>query len=88
MVIIMNNKILIRLYVPHLSKEFEVLIPVNERVGKIVEKLKKTIYELSDQTFEMNRNYNLIDSNTGTIYEYNNIIRDTNIKHAKKLILI
>ncbi len=84
----MNNKILIRLYVPHLSKEFEVLIPVNERVGKIVEKLKKTIYELSDQTFEMNRNYNLIDSNTGTIYEYNNIIRDTNIKHAKKLILI
>ena len=84
----MNNKILIRLYVPHLSKEFEVLIPVNERVGKIVEKLKKTIYELSDQTFEMNRNYNLIDSNTGTIYEYNNIIRDTNIKNAKKLILI
>lgn len=84
----MNNKILVRIYITNLSKEYEVLIPVNERVGRIVEKLKKTIYEISDQTFDINKNYNLIDADTGNIYEYNSIIRDTNMKHAKKLIFI
>ena len=88
MVIIMNNKVLVLIYVPYLSNEYEVLIPTNERIEKIIEKLKKMFYDLSDANFDIQKEYNLIDSETGNAYEYGSIVRDTDISYASKLIFL
>lgn len=84
----MNNKIIINLYIPSLSKELEVIVPVNERISKIIDKLKKMIYDLSDSNFNLEKECNLMNAKTGQIYDYNSIIRETDIKHTTKLILM
>lgn len=83
----MKNKILINLIVPELMEEFEIYIPVNERISKIKQLLINSLRDLSDNKFQGEKKYNLIDPDTGEIYENNKIIRDLNIKNSKKIIL-
>lgn len=83
----MKNKILINLIVPNLMEEYEIYIPVNERVSKIKELIINSLIDLSDNKFDNTKKYNLIDPDTGTIYENKMIIRDLNISNSKKLIL-
>ena len=37
----MNNKILIRLYIPLIEEEYDIFIPINKRVGTIKQLLEK-----------------------------------------------
>jgi len=67
--------------------EYEIFIPVNERISKIKDLLIKSLVDLSDNQLDLTKKYNLIDPDTGIIYENNLIVRDTNIKNSKKLIL-
>jgi len=83
----MKNKVLIKLIIPSLMSEYEIFIPVNERISKIKDLLIKSLVDLSDNQLDLTKKYNLIDPDTGIIYENNLIVRDTNIKNSKKLIL-
>lgn len=83
----MKNKIIIILVVPSLMKEFEIFIPVNERISKIKELILNCISDLSNDSFDKNKSYSLIDPETGTVYSNNMIVRDTTIKNSKKIIL-
>jgi hypothetical protein len=83
----MKNKILIKLIVPSLNDEFEIFVPVNERISKVKELLVKSIKDISDSAFDDTRIYSLLDPDTGTIYDSRLPIRDTNIKNSKKVIL-
>lgn len=83
----MKNKILISLIVPELMEEYEIYIPVNERISKIKQLLLNSLKDLSDNRFQCEKKYNLIDPDTGAIYEDNKIIRDSNINNSKKIIL-
>ena len=83
----MKNKILIKLIVPSLNDEFEIFVPVNERISKVKELLVKSIKDISDSAFDDTRLYSLLDPDTGTIYDSRLPIRDTNIKNSKKVIL-
>ena len=83
----MKNKVLVKLLVPSLNCEYEVFIPVNERINKVKELLVKCIADLSDSDFDTNKIYSLLDPDSGTIYDSRLSVRDTNIKNAKKLIL-
>ena len=83
----MKNKVLIKLIVPALNNEFEVFIPVNERVNKVKELLLKALIDLSDSDFDYNRTYSLLDPELGTIYDSRLPVRETNIKNAKRIIL-
>lgn len=83
----MKNKVLIKLIIPSLMREYEIFIPVNERISKIKDLLIKSLVDLSDNQLDLTKKYNLIDPNTGVVYENNLIVRDTNINNSKKLIL-
>jgi hypothetical protein len=84
---IMKNKILIRLIVPTLNDEYEIYIPVNERIVKIKELFIKILDDLTDGEFDTKKNYSLIDPDDGKIYDNRVIVRETNIKNSKRLIL-
>lgn len=83
----MKNKILIKLIVPILMEEFEIFIPVNERISRVKELLVKSISDLSDSTFDVNKMYSLLDPDEGTIYDSRLPVRDTNIVNSKRVIL-
>ena len=83
----MRNKILINLIVPTLNKEYEVFIPVNERIVRIKELLVKAIVDLSDIDLDKNKIYSLLYTELGTIYDSRLSVKETNIKNAKKLIM-
>ena len=83
----MKNKILIKLIVPVLMTEYEIFIPVNERISRVKELLDKTISDISDSTFDENKIYSLNDPDNGTIYDSRLTIRDTNIINSKRVVL-
>lgn len=83
----MKNKVLISLIVPALMDEFEIFIPVNERVSKIKELLINSLSDLTDNEFNKDKNYSLIDPENGTIYENSMIIREMDVKNSKKIVL-
>lgn len=83
----MKNKVLINLIVPELMEEYEIFIPVNERISKVKELIITSIKDLSDNKFQESRKYNLMDPDTGQVYDNKMIIRDLNIHNSKKIIL-
>lgn len=68
-------------------EEYEIYIPVNERVSKIKELIINIIYELSDNVLLKDVPYSLIDPDTGHVYENSMIIRETDIRNTKRLVL-
>ena len=83
----MKNKILVRLIVPNLMSEYEIFIPVNERIIKIKELIINSLADLSDNKFDVSKKYNLINPETGEVYDNKMIIRDLPIKNSKRIIL-
>lgn len=83
----MKNKVLINLIVPELMEEYEIFIPVNERVAKVKQLIITALKDLSDNKFKETRKYNLMDPDTGQIYDNKMIVRNLNICNSKKIIL-
>ena len=79
-----DNKLLVDLYVLILDKHFEVFIPVDEKIGNIVKLLSKSLLF----TVPLDRNYSLLNLYSGSVYNNNDIVRNTDIKNETKLILI
>lgn len=84
----MKNKILINVYVISIDEEYEIYIPINESIGKVLDLILKSVYELSDSNINIEQEHYLLDPETATVYDTSSIVRDTNIKNSKKIILI
>ena len=84
----MKNKVLVKIYVPSIDETYEIYIPVNESIKKVLELIVKSVYELSDSNLELENKHYILDPDTSIIYTNDQIIRDTNIKNSKKLVLI
>jgi hypothetical protein len=84
----MKNKVLVKVYVPSVDEEYEIYIPTNETINKVLELIVKSVSELSDDNLDLNQKHYLLDPETSIVYDNSNIVRDTNIKNSKKLILI
>lgn len=85
----MNNKILIKIIVPELDKDFDVFIPVNEVIWKINKLVTKSIFDMMGLNLNINDlNFVLLNKETSRIYQNNEIIIDTDIRNGTELILI
>ncbi len=82
------NKVLIRLYVPMLGDFYDIFIPVNEIIWKINKLLVKSVSDLSNGSLPNNKNYVLVNMETGKIYGNNEIILNTDIRNASRIALI
>lgn len=79
-----DNKVRVNLYILSLGINYEVYIPVNEKIGNLSKLLNSTLIDSIDPT----KNYILLNIDEGTCYKNNDIVRNTNIKNGTKLILI
>lgn len=79
-----ENKVLVNLYILSKGKNYEVYIPVNEKIGNISRLLNSTMFESPNEE----KNYILLNSETGEVYQNNDLITKTDIKNGTKLLLI
>lgn len=83
----MNNKVLIKLYVPELDTSFDIFIPVNEVIWKIKKLLLKAVSDLEGINLNPKEEYILLNKNTNKIYNNNEIVMNTDIRNSNELIL-
>ena len=84
----MKNKILITLYIPSIDSNYEIFIPTNETIKKVVNLVVKSVNDMVDDGLSLSEEHYFIDPNTFQAYDNASIIRDTNIENSKKIILI
>jgi hypothetical protein len=82
------NKILIEILVPTMENSFEVLIPANKKVYKVISLITKAINELSYGAFPTSKEFNLINASNGEVLDINKSIKAAGIVDGIKLILI
>lgn len=78
----LENKFLVNVYILLLDKKIEAFIPIDEKIGNIVNLLDRSLINLE------NKKYAVLNLYSGVVYKNNDIIRNTDIKNGTKLILI
>lgn len=84
----MKNKILVELIVPEIEESYDIYIPINKKIGSIINLLSKAIFELSDGEYVNSNHSFLYNSDTGEKYDINVIVKDTNIRNGTKIVLM
>lgn len=82
------NKLLVLVYVPLLEKEYDVLIPINKKIGTIKKIIVNAILELSDGNLKMDNSFQLFDKQSGKKYENDIYVKHSGIVNGTKLILL
>lgn len=83
----MKNKVLVELYVVSTNITYNVYLPVNEYIGKVIKMIVASSFELSDIQ-PVDKRYYLVNPETGVAYNNDLLLRDSDIKNAKKIYLI
>lgn len=82
------NKVLVNLYVPMLEKRFDVKIPLDKKLYKVVYLFIKAIYEISDGRYIPSDLPQLYEKWTAHKYDLNMTVRENRINNGTEIILI
>ncbi len=82
------NKIIIKLFVPKIDREYDVFIPTNKRISSVIALLVKAINELSNGSFSPSQMPMLYNKITAQSYDINITIKESDIRNGSELILI
>ena len=83
-----KNKILVELEIPLIEKKYDLFIPINKKIGTIKSLIENSLLELTDNSYELKEDTNLYSKETGTVYDVNNTVRDTDLKNGSRIILL
>ena len=83
----MNFRVYVTLEIPILDKEYELLLPIDQRVHNILTLLVRNIPGLTQNYYNSNKP-NLYNKSSGEKYDVNMIIKDSNIKTGTRLLLL
>ena len=82
------NKVLIKLYLPIIEQQYDVWIPLEKEISKIIAMLVKGVNELRGENYYSNNMPVLYNKITGIPYDIETIVSQTNIRNGTELILI
>lgn len=82
------NKILVKLYVPTINKEYDVWIPLNRRIYNVIRLIVKGISEFTDGEYQPQKLPILYDKQTAKPYDINLTIGESTIRNGSEIILI
>lgn len=88
MVIMMNNKVLVKILFVEWDESFDVFLPVNELIWRLKKLILKSISDLTRNDLDNYADYILINKNNSIIYDNNQILIDTDIRNGTELLLI
>ncbi len=84
----MKNKVLVKLVVPEIDEAYDIFIPVNIRIGLVIKLLDKLVFDVSGGLFEMGKKRCLYNEDTAEAYPINALVRETNIRSGRMVILM
>ena len=82
------GKVLVNIYIPVISAEYDVLIPIQSQIFEVTELIIKAIYELSEKRFIPTEDTVLSYRENGEIIDTNSTVYDLGISNGVKLMLI
>ncbi len=82
------NKVLVKLYVPMIEQQYDVFIPLNKKVYKIILLLVKAISEFSGGYYKPKKMPLIYDKITAIPYDVNLSVKESKIKNGTELILL
>ena len=83
----MDYKILVKLIVPSVEKNYELYIPINRTIGDVCKLVNQMINEDTSGIFPIREDLKLCNRFSPDIYPYNQFVRDTNIRNGSQLVL-
>lgn len=84
----MNNKILVNLYVPFLEKQYEIFLPVSKKVGEIIHLIGKALTDITGGYYVFKQEERLYNRESGQEYDFNQMVKHTNIRNGTELIFM
>lgn len=84
----MKNKVLVELIVPEIDKKFDVLLPINKKIGNIINLLNESIEEISSGELIKSKSNQLYNAITNEKYSSDILLANTNIRNGSILVLI
>ena len=84
----MKNKVLVCLSVPEIDKKYDIYLPINKKVGNVINLLNKSIHDLSNGELEISNSNSLYNVATKEKYESDVLIANTNIRNGSRLVLL
>ena len=84
----MKNKVLVSISIPEIDKKIDAYLPINKKVGNIINLLNKAISELTDGEYVLsncNSLYNVISKEK---YSSDVLLANTNIRNGTLLVLL
>lgn len=82
------NKVLVKLFVPILEKQYEIWLPLNKKIYNIIILLSKAVNELEESEYQPNEMPILYNKITGDAYDINVRVKDTDIRNGTEIVLI
>ncbi len=82
------NKVLVKVYVPMLEKQYEIWLPPQKRIFNVIVMITKAINELNDGYFTPKTMPTLYDKITSKPYDVRLSIKESTIRNGSELILI
>lgn len=84
----MENKILIKLIIPEIGKEYDIFVPINRKVGNIIILFNKLFSDEINNIISINNFTELYDGDSGERLEIDTILKNTKIRNNSRLILL
>lgn len=82
------NRIIVKLYVPLIEKQYDVWIPINKNVYQVIQAFIKGINSLNKIEYSTEIFPKLYKKSTAEPYDLNAVIIDTDIRNGSELILL
>lgn len=84
----MKNKVLVKLLVPEVDIECDVFLPINKKIGNIINLLNESIEEMTNGELKLSNSNKLYNSLTNERYQSDVLLINTNIRNGSILVLI
>ncbi|MCQ2495539.1 MAG: methyltransferase [Lachnospiraceae bacterium] len=83
-----NSKALVEVRVPASGEKYDVLIPLDSKIGEITRLISKIITDLSNGKYQAGEDAILCNADNGIIYDVNVEAAEQNIRTGQRLMLI
>ena len=82
------NKVLVKLYIPLIEEQYDVLIPLNRTIYSVINLLVKALDEFTGGYYKPNKMPKLYNKITAIDYDMNLKVKETEIRNGTEIILI
>ena len=84
----MNDKVIVQLVVPEINERYNIFLPVNKKIGTIIDLLDKSVNEMTNGEFPISKSCKLYNADTLQIYEANTLVFNSDIRNSTRLVLL